>query len=110
MKLKHHPDRPELPRRTAGQLTVRSLTTPASPARRDAASPERRNLASRAQLLRRIEAEFREMPGLRITFPQAQRLFGLRSDVCVRVLATLVELAVLRRDPDGQYCLDGHRP
>jgi hypothetical protein len=34
------------------------------------------NLSS-AELLVRIRAEYLEMPGLRLTAPQAQRLFGL---------------------------------
>jgi hypothetical protein len=33
-----------------------------------------------AELLRRIRAEYLEMPGLRLTAPQAQRLFGLDSE------------------------------
>ena len=43
------------------------------------------------QLCRRIHAEFREMPGLRLTLPQAARLFSLEPDRCERVLAALVE-------------------
>lgn len=71
---------------------------------------ERRIAASRAELLRRVMVEFEEMPGLRITHAQAQRLFGLREDVCGRVLATLVDRAILRRDPNGAYVVNGHRP
>lgn len=50
---------------------------------------ERRNAASRANLLLRVMAEFAEMPGLRLTHAQARRLSGLREDVSVRVLAAL---------------------
>ena len=38
----------------------------------------------------RVRGEYREMPGLRLTIPQAARLFNLDHDHCVRVLDTLV--------------------
>jgi hypothetical protein len=41
-------------------------------------------------LLRRIRGEFIEMPGLRLTFRQAQRLWGLDARTCESVLARLV--------------------
>jgi hypothetical protein len=47
-------------------------------------------------LLRRIEAEFREMPGLTLTLPQAARLFSLNSLDCERVLQALVRAGQLR--------------
>lgn len=64
---------------------------------------DRRNGASRLQLLHRIRAEFHEMPCLRLTCGQARRLFGMRPDVCDRVLATLVGEGTLTRGPDGRY-------
>jgi hypothetical protein len=67
--------------------------------------PDRRDSASRRQLLRRIRAEFDEMPCLRLTFEQAQRLFGLRPDVCERVLETLVADHSLTRGIDGRFGL-----
>jgi hypothetical protein len=67
------------------------------------AGRERRDHASRDQLVQRVVAEFREMPCLRLTAPQAQRLFGLRSDVSARIISQLVEDGVLRLDPDGRY-------
>jgi len=45
----------------------------------------------------RIRAEFQEMPGLTLTLPQAQRLWGLPPDVCARVVDVLLEGAVLKR-------------
>ena len=51
---------------------------------------ERRDGAARQAVLRRVYGEFQEMPCLRLTGPQARRLFGLRTDVCQRVLASLV--------------------
>lgn len=65
--------------------------------------PDRRDPASRHQLLSRVRAEFEEMPCLRLTHGQAQRLFGLRADVCDRVLAALVAERTLCRDLDGRY-------
>ena len=55
------------------------------------------------QLLRRIEGEYREMPGMCVTQPQAQRLWGLDATTCSFVLMTLVERGVLRRTPRGTY-------
>jgi hypothetical protein len=73
-------------------------------------SMDRRNADSRNALVRRVLVEFEEMPGMRLTQAQAQRLFGLRTDICARVLAALVEQAALRRDSNGAYVLDGHHP
>jgi hypothetical protein len=42
-----------------------------------------------AELLRRIRAEYLEMPGLRLTAPQAQCLFGLDSETWDAVSAAL---------------------
>ncbi len=38
----------------------------------------------------RIRAEYDEMPGMRLTVPQAARLFNLDPSRCARVLTTLV--------------------
>ena len=110
MTRKNDPARPELPQRTAAPLSVRTLTPPVLAGRQDAAHRERRNLASRAQLLRRIEVEYREMPGMLLTLPQAQRLFALREDICARVHTTLADQTVLRRDDYGGFLLNGYLP
>jgi hypothetical protein len=60
---------------------------------------DRRNPKSREDLLRRVCGEFVEMPCLRLTRAQAQRLFALRADVCDRVLAQLIF--------DGTLALEG---
>lgn len=60
-------------------------------------APDRRDRSRRATLVRRIEAEFREMPGLCMTLRQASRLFGLSEDVCQRVLDQLAEENVIQR-------------
>ena len=41
-------------------------------------------------LCARVEAEFVEMPGLRLTLAQAVRLFSIEPNQCRRVLDTLV--------------------
>jgi len=61
------------------------------------------------RLLRRIEGEFLEMPGLQLTREQAQRLWALDQDTCVAVLNELVHRAFLVRGIDHRYrrVLDG---
>jgi hypothetical protein len=48
------------------------------------------------QLAVRVSAEFQEMPGMRLTLPQAQRLWCLDGDTCAEVVALLVARSVLR--------------
>jgi hypothetical protein len=48
-----------------------------------------------ATALRRAKAEFLEMPGLRLTLAQAQRLWALDRTLCNAVLAALVETRFL---------------
>jgi hypothetical protein len=43
----------------------------------------------------RIEAEFREMPGLTLTLPQASRLFGVEAGQCRDVLEQLIDVGWL---------------
>jgi hypothetical protein len=76
---------------------------------RAAQVPDRRDHARRAQIVRRVRAEYEEMPCLRLTAPQAQRLFGLRPDVCTRVLTALTVERVLWLGSDGRYSARGHQ-
>jgi hypothetical protein len=46
----------------------------------------------------RIQAEYREMPGLKLTLAQASRLFNLEPRRCARALETLVSGGVLWTD------------
>lgn len=46
----------------------------------------------------RIHAEYKEMPGLRLTLPQAARLFNLELARCAQALDALVNVGVLRTD------------
>ena len=52
-------------------------------------------------MVRRVRAEFLEMPGLRLTFAQAMRLWGLSEDDCQRVLDVLISMCFLQRTPTG---------
>ena len=54
-------------------------------------------------LLKRIRAEYLEMPGLSLRVEQAQRLCGVDRVACQRVLDTLVDMKFLRVKPDGAY-------
>jgi len=60
-------------------------------------------IVSRDQILRRICGEFLEMPGLRLTLPQAQRLWGLDADTCAQLLQSLTDQQFLCRRSDGTY-------
>ena len=51
-------------------------------------------------LATRVRAEFQEMPGLRLTVRQAERLWGLAPEVCAQVVDVLVSRAVLKRHGD----------
>jgi hypothetical protein len=62
------------------------------------------NLSS-AELLVRIRAEYLEMPGLRLTAPQAQRLFGLDSETWERVLAVLLDAKFLSRTHTALFAM-----
>lgn len=64
---------------------------------------ERRDPVRRAAVLRRIAAEFREMPGLVLSVPQASRLLGLDAAACERILSALVREGLLRRRAGGAY-------
>ncbi len=52
-------------------------------------------------LVRRVRAEFTEMPGLRLTPAQATRLWGLERDACHRVIDALIDSSFLRWTPSG---------
>lgn len=56
-------------------------------------------------LARRVRGEYVEMPGLRLTVPQAARLFGLPTDVARSVLDELRQASVLTLTDGGSYSL-----
>jgi len=53
--------------------------------------------------LERLRAEFLEMPGLRLTVVQAQRLCGVEPSMCQAILDALVDAKFLTAKPDGTY-------
>jgi DNA-binding IclR family transcriptional regulator len=53
--------------------------------------------------LERLRAEFLEMPGLRLTLEQVQRLCGVEPTMCQAILDAMVDAKFLRRKPDGTY-------
>jgi hypothetical protein len=55
------------------------------------------------EALRRIKSEFVEMPGLRLTTAQAQRLWGLEPEFCDAILGALVDAKFLLRTGDGVF-------
>jgi hypothetical protein len=54
-------------------------------------------------MMNRIRAEYLEMPGLRLTFAQVQRLCGVEPGVCEKVLDALVSENFLCIKADGAY-------
>jgi hypothetical protein len=55
------------------------------------------------EVLRRVQGEFLEMPGLRLTEAQARRLWGLDADSCGALLGALVDARFLFRTRDGAF-------
>ena len=55
------------------------------------------------EVLQRIQGEYVEMPGLRLTPAQARRLWGLESDVCTALLGSLVDARFLVKTGDGAF-------
>ena len=55
------------------------------------------------RLLNRIRAEYHEMPGLRVTKAQGQRLWGLDEAGCAAVLAALVATEFLEHTQADTY-------
>jgi hypothetical protein len=57
-----------------------------------------------------IQAEYVEMPGLKLTLAQMARLCALRSDECRTALVALVAAGFLRETRDGMYQRRGTPP
>ena len=55
------------------------------------------------EVLRRVQGEFLEMPGLRLTGAQARRLWGLDAGVCEALLGLLVDANFLFKTRDGAF-------
>jgi hypothetical protein len=54
-------------------------------------------------VVERVRAHYLEMPGMRLTVPQVQRLCGVDRTACEVVLEALVEAQFLCMRPDGTY-------
>ena len=52
-----------------------------------------------------IQMEYAEMPELKLTFWQAQRLWNLSDSLCERALSILTTSGFLARTSDGAYVL-----
>ncbi len=57
----------------------------------------------REDALQRIQGEYLEMPGLRLTTAQAQRLWNLDRPTTERLLGRLVETRFLSKTRDGSF-------
>nr|MDP9322232.1 hypothetical protein [Acidobacteriota bacterium] len=60
-----------------------------------------RRVRPATDLLRRIQGEFLEMPGLRLTEPQARRLWNLDALSCSTVVSVLLDAGFLFKTSDG---------
>lgn len=61
--------------------------------------------AAQEETLRRVRAEFLEMPGLKLTVAQAQRLWGVDRSTCEAVIDELTTSRFLSRTRDGAVVL-----
>ena len=61
------------------------------------------NNATMVDWLRLIRAEYLEVPGLYLTKPQIQRLWGLDRETCDVLLDALVESQFLKRTRNNRY-------
>ncbi len=57
-----------------------------------------------------IEMEYREMPDLKLTCRQAQRLWSLSSELCDHALVSLIQARFLVLTRDGSYVRSGASP
>ena len=55
------------------------------------------------EVLRRVQGEYMEMPGLCLTEAQARRLWGLDKSACDALLSVLVDAKFLFRTRNGSF-------
>jgi hypothetical protein len=55
------------------------------------------------EVLRRVQGEFLDMPGLRLTVAQARRLWGLDAASCDALLSALIDANFLFQTRDGAF-------
>ena len=61
-----------------------------------------------SDVLQRVQGEFLEMPGLRLSESQARRLWGLDAEQCRALLGALVDAKFLFRTRDGAFMRADH--
>ncbi len=83
----------------AGRNSPARVTTQSETARHD----DMRTTPAIREAILWVEIEYREMPGLSLTLPQAARLWGIDRSTCELVLANLIERRVLKRALKGTY-------
>lgn len=57
---------------------------------------------------RRVQSEYLEMPGLRLTSVQASRLWALDQQTSQRILESLTRSGFLSRNAGGAYVMASH--
>jgi hypothetical protein len=57
------------------------------------------------ETIRRVRAEFLEMPGLKLTIAQAERLWGVDRMTCEALIDELTATRFLSRTRDGAFIL-----
>jgi hypothetical protein len=92
------------PRRAAALRSNRDAT-PAAEGDRNPVTACSRPAGDAGVLLARIEAEYREMPGMRLTESQAQKLWNLDESTCRDVFKALVDSGFLTRFESGAFGL-----
>ena len=66
-------------------------------------SPPMKPILSEQEWMQIIRGEFLEIPGLRLTSDQIQRLWGLHRDTCAAILESLLHQRFLQLTADGHY-------
>jgi hypothetical protein len=67
-------------------------------------------IVTREEMLRRIHQDYVEMPDLRLSRLQAQRVWQLDERTCTDLFESLIEGGLLRQGHDGAYVLAAHDP
>jgi hypothetical protein len=76
----------------------------AEPIKSSTGAADRRRDCDRRDVIRRVQADYREMPGLSVTLKQGCRLWSLSPASCVSVLDQLIAKGTLKRRGE-QYSL-----
>jgi Fic family protein len=76
---------------------------PSGAERRTATASDRGEQSGGDDIIQRIQGEYLEMPGLRLTAEQAKRFLGLDEETAGQVLEKLVDERFLSRTADGAY-------